>query len=231
VLRMFYPESKIIQRIDPMVHSFHLYDKTGKIYETMNALDVSFLARRSTSFRIGARYSTESFLGERFQTSQFRTRGGSQLTRNFTVSYSYSYGKKIRYLLAPYQGRGSDASASLTYLPSDKLHLGLSLIYTDFTRDADGVREYDYTIIRSRNVFQLSKYLFFRGILEYNSFHKNLMTDMLASFTYIPGTVIHVGYGSLYEKLRWADGAYRPADDYLETRRGFFFKASYLWRW
>lgn len=231
VLRQLYPKSSFIQRIDPMVHSFHVYDHESKLYETMNALDVRFYARRSTMFQVGGRYATESFLGRRFQTSHFLTRGTSQLTRSLTASFSYTLGKKIRYLSAPYSGSGSDASASITWLPSDRLHLGISLIYSDFTRDADHVQEYEYTILRSRNVFQFSKHLFFRGILEYNSFHKTLMTDLLASFTYIPGTVVHLGYGSLFEKLRWAEGAYRPADSFLETRRGLFFKASYLWRW
>jgi len=230
-LRMLYPESSFIQRIDPMVHSFHIYDHNSKLYETMNALDVRFYARRTTTFQIGGRYSTESFLGERFSTSQFRTRASSQITRSLTVALSYSRGRKIRYLAFPYQGFGSDAAASVTWLPSEKLHLGLSLVYSDFTRKSDSVREYEYTILRSRNVFQVNKYMFFRGILEYNTFHKTLMTDLLASFTYIPGTVIHLGYGSLQEKRRWADGAYRPADSFLETRRGLFFKASYLWRW
>jgi hypothetical protein len=47
---------------------------------------------------------------------------------------------------------------------------------------------------------------------------------------YIPGTVIHIGYGSSYEKLEWLDGVYVSSDHFLETKRGFFFKASYLWR-
>ena len=97
-------------------------------------------------------------------------------------------------------------------------------------REFDSVKEYDYTIIRNRTTYQVNKYLFFRGIFEYNSFHKQLMTDLLASFTYIPGTVIHVGYGSLYEKLQWVEGEYRYANDYMETKRGLFFKASFLWR-
>ena len=44
------------------------------------------------------------------------------------------------------------------------------------------------------------------------------------------GTVVHVGYGSAYERIAWQDGAYVGADRFLEARRGFFFKASYLWR-
>ena len=130
----------------------------------------------------------------------------------------------------PYQGRGNDASLGITYLPSEKLHLDLSLIYSDVVRSLDSIKEYDYTIIRGRTTYQLNKYLFLRAIIEYNSFRERIMTDLLASFTYIPGTVIHLGYGSLYERIHWIDGEYRPSDRYLESRRGFFFKASFLWR-
>jgi hypothetical protein len=57
-----------------------------------------------------------------------------------------------------------------------------------------------------------------------------MMTDLLASFTYIPATVVHLGYGSLYEKLAWREEEYGPSDRFLETKRYFFFKVSHLWR-
>ena len=67
-------------------------------------------------------------------------------------------------------------------------------------------------------------------MLEYNDYRKKLLSDFLVSFTYIPGTVIQLGYGSLYEKYRWEESGYRPDDRFLEMKRGLFFKASYLWR-
>lgn len=84
------------------------------------------------------------------------------------------------------RGAGVKLPSLLTLLPSENLHLELSLIYSDFTRTQDSVKEYDYMIIRSRNTFQENKYLFFRGIIECNSFRKILTTDFLASFTYFP---------------------------------------------
>jgi hypothetical protein len=65
---------------------------------------------------------------------------------------------------------------------------------------------------------------------EHDAHHQRMMTDLLASFTYIPGTVVHIGYGSLYEKIEWREGEYEPSDRFLETQRSFFFKVSYLWR-
>lgn len=45
-----------------------------------------------------------------------------------------------------------------------------------------------------------------------------------------PETVIQLGYGSLYDKVEWVEGEFRESGRFLEMRRGFFFKASYLWR-
>lgn len=229
-IRMLYPNSKTIKRIDPIVHSYHIRDKLSDIYETMNSFDLRFVLPRNAYITFGYMYGTEVFLDEKFNINRARFLASSQLTKQFYLSLSYYRRNKIRYIANPYQGYGNDADVTLRYLPLEKLHLDLSLIYSDFYREFDSVKEYDYTIIRNKTTYQVNKYLFFRGIVEYNSFHKQLMTDLLASFTYIPGTVIHVGYGSLYEKLEWVEGEYRNANDYMETKRGLFFKASFLWR-
>lgn len=229
---MIYPKSKILLRIDPLLHSINIRDKFSGLFETYESFDLRLILPRSTTLIAGGRYQTEVFLGQRFGRSGLRLIGVSQFTRQLLLSARYNYGQKIRYVESPYQGRGSDALFSFAYLPSERLNIGLSLTYSDFIRSADGVKEYDYAIIRSENTYQLNKFLFFRAIVEYNSFRRELMTDFLASFTYIPGTVVHIGYGSLYEKIEWQadEGVYEPSDRFLETKRSFFFKVSYLWR-
>ena len=76
----------------------------------------------------------------------------------------------------------------------------------------------------------MNRYFFVRGITEYNSYYESLLTDFLASFTYIPGTVVYLGYGSVYDRTEWDGNDYIPGERFLETRRGFFFKCSYLYR-
>jgi hypothetical protein len=132
---------------------------------------------------------------------------------------------------APYQGDGNRAQAGVQFQPTDQLDFSLSLAYSDFTRRSDKAKIYDYTLLRSFNSFQLNKYLFLRAIVEYNFYYKRMTVDGLASFTYIPGTVIYVGYGTALERIRWNGADYEDADRFLETKRGFFFKVSYLWRW
>ena len=229
-LRMLYPKSKLLLRLDPLIHLNLIRDKLSGLYETDDSADLRLMLPRNTVLQIGGKYASEVFLDEKFQRSGLRARARTQFSKRLYLSLAYNYGQKIRYVENPYQGRGNDHSAALIFLPSENLHLELTLAHSDFTRSIDAQKEYDYTIVRSLNTYQVNKYLFFRAIVEYNSFRKRLVTDLLASFTYIPGTVIHVGYGSSYEKLEWMDGAYVPSDRFLETKRGFFFKASYLWR-
>jgi hypothetical protein len=229
-IRSIHPGSSFFLRIDPIVHIIQVRDKYSGLWETTEQFDLRLVLPRASTFLVGGRYATEIYLGRRLEVSSGRAQISSQFTKRLLLTFAGSYGNKIRYVDNPYQGRGADATASITYLPSDKLNFVLSFAYSNFTRSMDGVREYDYTIVRSLNTLQLNKFLFFRAIIEHNSFRKRLLTDFLASFTYIPGTVIFIGYGSSYEKTAWRDGAYEPSDRFLETKRGFFFKASYLWR-
>jgi hypothetical protein len=70
-----------------------------------------------------------------------------------------------------------------------------------------------------------------RLLEQYDSSKQRLLTDLLASYEFVPGTVFHAGYGSLYEKRGFQNGAFVPnAGDFLTTSRGLFFKASYLHR-
>ncbi|MFZ5517865.1 MAG: DUF5916 domain-containing protein [Candidatus Zhuqueibacterota bacterium] len=234
IMRMLYPTSRILKRIDPLLNNQFILDKESDLWENNNAFYVTFILPRTTSFRIGYAYATEIFRGEKFDDSGVSIIGSSQLTKQFYFDFTYSYGDRIRYIydpaVLPYQGYGSSASASVIYQPSENFRSSLDFVYSDFYQESTDTKEYDYSIVRFFNTYQVNKYLFFRAIVEYNSFYEELKSDLLASFTYIPGTVIHLGYGSLYNKLAWENGQYVDSDRFLEMKRGFFFKTSYLWR-
>jgi len=128
------------------------------------------------------------------------------------------------------QGYGTRLGGGIEYQPMAKLNFGLSLSFSDFYLDEDRTKLFDYYIIRSRNIFQVNKYLFLRAIFEYNSNQDRLTVDTLVSFTYIPGTVIHLGYGSALEKIQWDGERYTDSLDFFQSKQGLFFKVSYLWR-
>jgi hypothetical protein len=226
-----YPKSNFIQKIEPFYWSYHLYDTIYNMWETMNFFVARFYLPRNTQVRFEGILANEVFAGQRFDRSGFGFRTETQLFKQlYLYGYIRHWGKIYYDAEAPYQGDGISSQAGLRYQPIDKLDFSLSLTYSTFNRRSDHTNVYSYTILRNRNTFQLNKYLFFRGIVEYNLYYKRMTLDGLVSFTYIPGTVFYVGYGSALERTEWDGSAYVPSDRFHETRRGFFFKVSYLWR-
>ena len=72
-----------------------------------------------------------------------------------------------------------------------------------------------------------------RALAQYDNFKKMVLGDFLASFTYIPGTVIYLGYGSLNESQAWSDNRWQrdvTGERYYQTRQSFFFKVSYRYQ-
>ena len=228
VVRSLHVNGRFIRRLDPQVNATQIRDEPSGKYETSESFDLRLMYTGSSSIQAGYVYSTEIYLAQKFDTRALRLVASNQLSKQISFSAKYIRGLKIRYTDDPFQGYGDDLTGSFTYQPSDKLNLGLNLTYSDLYQSSNLTKVYDYTIIRSRNVSQLNRYLFFRGIVEYNSFRKRVLTDFLASVTYIPGTVIHFGYGSICEKPE--DALPRGDLGFRETARSFFFKASYLWR-
>ncbi len=227
----FYPKSDFFQRIEPFYWSYHIYDTEYETFETVNLFTLRFWLPRSTMFRIDTLLANEAYAGERFGRGGAGFQAGSQITKHVLLNLFFRRTGSVYYdPEEPFQGYGNRIGAYLQYQPIDKLSFILNLSYIDFFRDSDKQKIYDYAIIRSRNTFQINKYLFLRAILEYNSFRERLTVDTLVSFTYIPGTVIYAGYGSAFEKLEWDGQDYLASDNYHETKRGFFFKVSYLWR-
>jgi len=226
----FHPRSAVVLQLTPSLYTSQLRDKMSGLWETENTLTLSSVMVRTTRASVAYSQATEIFLGQRFNTSGWTAQLSSQITKEFYVRATCRDGKAIRYSESPFQGRGKSALATLGYQPSENFNWTLSLTYSDLFRDSSKEKIYDYTIIWNRLVYQVNKYLFFRVIVEYNTYRRQLLTDLLASFLYIPGTVIQLGYGSLYDRTRWLDGEYVNVDRFQEMRRGIFFKASYLWR-
>jgi hypothetical protein len=228
----FYPQSSIVQRITVDFFTGQTYDKFSQLWETYNYLALRPFFLGSMNASLIYIYSNEIFLGQRFKTNGFQAAMSGLLSKQIRISASYRTGNAIYYSSAPYQGSSNLASATIIYQPTENIESNSSLVYSDFHRASDGVKIYDYPIIRERLTYQMNRYLFFRGIAEYNKYRRSLLTDLLASFTYIPGTVAYVGYGALYERIQWdsPSNSYLNNDQFLESQRGFFLKVSYLWR-
>lgn len=224
-----FPDSEFVQRIDLEAFSAQTEDLPSGEWETFNHVSALALVGGAGQVKVKWSHATEIFAGREFDTGGFHLFAAAQFTRRLYAGVLYRDVDAVLYdPVDPQQGRSHRLTADLVLQPTDHLELYLSHVRFDFERD--GVEVYDYPITYGRLTYQVSRSLFLRGIVEYNEYRDELTTDLLASFTWIPGTVVHAGYGSLYDKLAWDGSGYAATHDFQEAVRGVFLKASYLWR-
>ncbi|MDD3871083.1 MAG: DUF5916 domain-containing protein [Bacteroidales bacterium] len=226
----FYQSEGFFRRFSPNTFLFLNHDLPSLLWEIDFGAGFGIAGERSTQIDFFVNPCNEVYRGASFKTHNAQIEFRSQVVKNLHVATEYRFGYQTRYVENPYTGYGNRGALGLIYQPITKFQSELNLTYNDFYKLQAGGKDFSYLIIRSKNTFQVNPKLFFRAIVEYNSFERDVTLDLLASFTYIPGTVVHIGYGSLYRQVEWNGHEYQPGSDYLEFRRGFFFKASYLWR-
>ena len=224
-----YPKQGLVKRIDPTLYSSLTKDKPSGMYESSVYTSLGATLPRNTRFSVAIDLSTEIYEGARYDDGGVSFSASSQMTKRVYFRTSYGWDKGI-YYNTPAQGFGKRVSNSLILQLSDKFNAEFNHTFVSLFEEQTENKYYDIHIVRGKVIYQMDKYLFFRIIGQYNSLSKVFAPNFLASFTYVPGTVVHLGYGSIYEKTRWDGNNYVPDDRYLQTANGFFFKASYLWR-
>ncbi len=214
---------------------FELFALAGhdKIYDKWEHFSfASFLAYLGGTSALKMKYynTTEIYLGQRFKTGGLHTLFVTRFGDWFSGTILHRFNQAIYYSEDPYAGLMHRMAVSLSFQPLTKLNLDFSFSYSGFKDAATLEQVYKYPIERFKLSYQFNKYLFVRGILEYNGYYKSLLTDFLISFNYIPGTVFYLGYGSLYDSVNpIGERPLRPEQPY-NMERGVFLKLSYLFR-
>ena len=173
----------------------------------------------------------ERQLPRRFDIGRLRAFGNVQLFRWLWVNGYFHQGNGIFYDAEdPFGGRVRQVSAEVRFQPTGRLTQSLSYTRDTFDRHT-GERVYDVDILNTNTTYQFTRTFAIRGIAQYDSSRYRVLTDFLSSYELRPGTVIYGGYGSLIERRDYRDGEWVPGHGaYEPSRRGVFFKASYLYR-
>ena len=227
--RFFPKKDRLIQRWDFTLYGAITKDKPSNLNETVLYTSIAANLPKNTRFSISADRSTEIYQGVEYRDGTIGLSASSQLNKRLRLSTNYEWDNGIFYE-AEEQGYGKRIRNFMDYQASDKLNIQVSHNFVSLYSQETDDKYYDVHIVRGRVVYQANQYLFFRAIGQYNSLSKVWSPNFLASFTYIPGTVVHLGYGTVLERREWDGREYVPSDNYLQTFSGFFFKASYLWR-
>jgi hypothetical protein len=190
----------------------------GTESQVMPGLRFNFV--RQGSLRVDFGGGHETFAGRRFKTGRLHADGRAQFTRWLNVSGTLERSPAIYYDPAdPFGGTQVNRSVGIDWQPSARLAHNLSYDFVKFDR-ATGEQVYRLHIVNLRNTYQFNSRFFLRAIAQFDSSKRRVLGDFLASYELAPGTVAHVGYGSVLESVNR-----RP---YSATARAFFFKVSYL---
>lgn len=230
-----YPESEKEYwplRITPEFGHLQLYDHTTKQRDYVYRIAAHLLFTRQGNFRVQYDVHKEHWRDIGFKKDILTLNGGVQMWSWLNVGASLILRESIYYPgNPPFLGDVLAGGFSIVLQPSDNFRQFFELYHEEFQRSSDGEPVYDLNIVNTTSTYQFSRYFFLRGILRYDSYDKELLTDFLASFTLIPGTVLQLGYGSIYDRRKWQNDQWTmDSGSFVEMHRGIFFKASYLWR-
>ncbi|MBN2356060.1 carbohydrate binding family 9 domain-containing protein [candidate division KSB1 bacterium] len=230
----FYPTARgwnFFQRVNPFVFAYYLRDlNTGKDDQLLVAALRVFTSRQG-QIRIDHVRLNEYWQGENFHQYWHRFMVNIQAFKWLFLFTRISGGRGVYYSDTPCMGRDFHLNLEVTIQPGTKFNQGFEFYHSHMNNPEGEGRLYSVNIINSRTTYQFNRYFFLRGIVQYDSHEKKAFTDFLASFTFIPGTVLHLGYGSLYQQNDWRENEWvNQRGRFHEMKRSFFFKASYLWR-
>jgi hypothetical protein len=231
----FYPTASWLQRVHPFVFARGGHDDVQGGNEDVVNAGLRFNVTRQGFFEVAHARGHEAWRGQRYEVgSDLFVFGTMQVFRWLDVYAGNARGPAIYYDDEdPFQGRSVSVFAGVTLQPNQHLSESLNLDIVRFDRQSTGARVYDVRIINSKTTYQFDKHFLVRYQAQYDSSARRFLSDFLASYEFVPGTVVHLGYGSLHEKRADANGMLVEVEEgerYLAVNRGLFFKASYLKR-
>jgi hypothetical protein len=237
----FYPRSGTnfwLQRISPFVFAKSGRDRIQDGDENFLNTGIRFNFTRQGNFELATSRGKEAWKGREFNVgNDVFTFAGMQVVRWLNVFGGGGIGPFIYYDdVDPFPGRLLFSFFGLTLQPNQHITQNFEGNVNRFKRTPTGEQIYNVTVLNSKTTYQFDKHFLVRMLAQYDSDSRKLLTDFLASYELVPGTVLHAGYGSLFERGTGEtspNDANRPVrldERYRATNRGLFFKASYLRR-
>ena len=234
----FYPKSGTdfwIQRIHPFYFTKIGHDDIQSGGEAFVNYGIRFNLTRQGFLNISRSRGYEPWQSTRYDVGQdINFFGTMQVFDWLEFNAGSGIGPAIYYdPVDHFQGRSWFADIGVTFQPNQHLTQSLDANWVRFDRADTGERVFSVDILNSRTTYQFDKHFLIRFLARYDSSARRVLTDLLASYELVPGTVFHVGYGSLFEKRAGEGNALVPVElgeQYLSVNRGLFLKASYVHR-
>jgi hypothetical protein len=187
---------------------------------------------RQGFLRVDTAFGEQPWVGQTFRTTNTRVYAEGQVLRWLYVYSRVTFGRSIFYdPVEPYPGRQRTYTGEITLQPSARFNQKVSYDRVEFDRQDDGTRVFTVNVLNTTTTFQVDRHFFLRAIVQYDSSLHRVLTDFLASYELMPGTVAYAGYGSLIERREWDGQAWTSGiGTYSTSQRSLFFKTAYVHR-
>jgi hypothetical protein len=177
----------------------------------------------------------ELYQGAWFDQGGWKVSVGTQAISSVRLLASWNWQHATYYDPAhPLLGTRRGLLIEIGVQPSEHLSADLRYLKEGFRDRADGKPLYTINLVRGKLVYQPGRCLYLRGVVAWDDAAGVVTTDLLASFTSIPGTVLQVGYGTIHELTQLdgepsaaVDGPPNQTERYRTIQRDLFLKASY----
>ncbi len=219
----FRSDDSFIFLAQPSLFINQMYDHAGNKIESYIAPSLSLSARGQNTLTFAYYRQFEEFLNTDFSKNQYLVSVGSKTLSWLFADFSFFWGDGIYYGYDPFPGSNRSLTWGLEFKPIKSWATRIDGSNYLFTGENEGLQtRIVQDIYHFRSVFQYTREISLRLILEQNNYYKDLDINVLAGWHPSPGTVIFLGYNDYIAK--------NSNDKYMRFARGIFFKFSYLLR-
>ncbi len=193
----FYPETKLLHRLNPEVNMEIKFDAQRKLREQF--VDLNPIVEFNGGIKIYGGYivvNNENY-GGIFHKDVNRWHFNLEafnLSKFLTGSFSLEWGKYIvRFESPSYVGYGSNFSLSATVKPFDRLRNDINYSYSELARSKGGEKLFAGYVLSNKISYQFNKNFFLRVLLQYDQFNRDFSIDPLFSYKWNPYTILFIG--------------------------------------
>jgi hypothetical protein len=237
-------EDSFVYLIRPTLYLTQMYDhdpkehiKNGQKIESYISPSINLMTRGQISLSGSYFRQFEDYLGYGFDLNQYLVNFSSQ-----TIPWFYTFGyffwgdgiyyDAVYYGQEPFLGYQHTINWGFDFKPISQWATRLSgnhYVFKGYDRPSRTYVSQD--ILRLRTIFQFTKDIYLRVILEQNNYYKDLDVNILAGWEPSPGTVLFIGYNDYYTRdPSFLNSLGKTSLEYTRFARGLFFKFSYLIR-
>jgi len=194
-----FPDVRGIERLVPWLSATGAWAWGGRRTDRGVTFALRAEGQRQSALEVARRWSEEFFAGLTMATDAWTIRAGTQWIPGVQLQAVSQWERMPLYdAAAPAAGRARTLSVATILQPNDHWEIALEATTLRFRLEEVSTSLYNDAVLSARIRYQPNRHLFLRTIAEWDGFAGELLTDWLASFRYVPGTVVHLGLGNLY---------------------------------